>query len=49
MRTASRQGLLVRDGENSYFTAKGVDADPESPLKQLLGSSITYRIAMGKL
>ncbi len=25
----------------------GVDSDPESPMSQLLGSSITYRIAMG--
>jgi hypothetical protein len=42
-----RQGLLVRDGENSYLTAEGVDANNETPMNQLLGSSITYRIAMG--
>jgi hypothetical protein len=39
--------LLVRDDENSYLTAEGADADNESPLNHLLGSSITYRIAMG--
>ena len=41
-----RQGWLVRDAENSYLTADGVDADPESPMSHLLGSSITYRIAL---
>ncbi len=33
--------------ENSYLSAEGVDADPDSPLNHLLGSSISYRIAMG--
>jgi hypothetical protein len=46
-RYLERQGLLVRDGENSYLTAEGVDADHETPMNHLLGSSITYRIAMG--
>jgi len=46
-RYLERQGLLVRDASNSYLTADGVDADPDSPMKQLLGSSITYRIAVG--
>jgi len=46
-RYLERQGLLVRDAGNSYLTAEGVDADPESPMNQLLGSSITYRIAVG--
>ena len=46
-RYLERQGLLVRDGENSYLTAEGVDADNETPMNHLLGSSITYRIAMG--
>ncbi len=46
-RYLDRQGLLVRDAENSYLSAQGVDADPDSPLNHLLGSSITYRIAMG--
>ena len=46
-RYLERQGLLVCDAGSSYLTAKGVDADPNSPMKQLLGSSITYRIAVG--
>ncbi len=46
-RYLERQGLLVRDAENSYLSAQGVDADPDSPMNHLLGSSITYRIAMG--
>jgi hypothetical protein len=46
-RYLERQGLLVRDAGHSYLSAEGIDADPESPLHQLLGSSITYRIAIG--
>jgi hypothetical protein len=46
-RYLERQGLLVRDAENGYLTCVGVDADPGSPMNQLLGSSITYRIAVG--
>ena len=46
-RYLERQGWLVRDAENSYLTADGVDADPDSPMNHVLGSSITYRIAMG--
>ena len=46
-RYLERQGWLVRDAENSYLSAEGVDADPDSPLNHLLGSSISYRIAMG--
>ena len=46
-RLLERQGWLVRDAENSYLTYHGMDADPESPMNQLLGSSITYRIAVG--
>jgi len=37
-RYLERQGLLVRDAENSYLTTEGVDADPESPMNHLLGS-----------
>ena len=37
-RYLERQGLLVRDAGNSYLTAEGVDADPDSPMNQLLGS-----------
>ncbi len=46
-RYLERQGFLVRDAENSYLTYDGMDADQESPINQLLGSSITYRIAIG--
>ncbi len=41
---SSRQGLLERDTENSYLTLDAVD---EGPMDQLLGHSITYRIAVG--
>jgi len=44
-RHLERQGLLVRDAENSYLTADGLDID--SPMNHLLGSSVTYRIAVG--
>jgi hypothetical protein len=43
-RFLERQGLLERDAENSYLTGDGVEA---GPLDQLLGHSITYRIAVG--
>ncbi len=46
-RYLERQNLLVRDAGNSYLTAEGADGDHESPMNQLLGSSITYHIAMG--
>jgi len=46
-RYLERQGLLERDAEHAYLTANDVDEDPESPMNQLLGSSITYRIAVG--
>ena len=46
-RYLERQGLLVRDAGNSYLTAEGVNADNEVPMDQLLGSSITYRVAIG--
>jgi hypothetical protein len=38
------QGLLERDAENSYLAPEAV---PEDPMTQLLGHSITYRIAVG--
>ena len=41
------QGLLVRYTDQSYLTADAVDADNETPMNHLLGSSITYRIAVG--
>ena len=37
-------GLLVRDVENSYLQLDAVD---ESAMDDLLGHSITYRIALG--
>ena len=43
-RFLERQGLLERDAENSYLTGETMDDDP---LNQLLGSSITYCIAVG--
>jgi hypothetical protein len=36
--------LLERDAENSYLS---LDTADEGPMEHLLGSSITYRIAMG--
>ena len=39
-----RQGLLKRDAESSYLS---LDAAEEDPVDQLLGHSITYRIAVG--
>ena len=41
-----RQGPLERDAENSYPAGDGLEA---GPLDQTLGSSITYRIALGPL
>ena len=32
-RYLERQGLLVRDAGNSYFTCEGVDADDEVPIQ----------------
>jgi Putative transposase len=43
-RFLERQGLLERDAENSYLIGDGLEA---GPMDQLLGSSITYRIAVG--
>jgi hypothetical protein len=43
-RYLERRGLIARDAENSYLTLDGVDEDP---MDQLLGHSITYRIAVG--
>ena len=46
-RYLERQGLLERDTGNIYLTAEALDASDEDPSNQLLGSSITYRIAVG--
>jgi hypothetical protein len=43
-RFLERQGLLERDAENSYLAGDCLEA---GPMEQLLGSSITYRIAVG--
>jgi len=43
-RYLERQGLLERDADNSYLTGDDLEA---GPMEQLLGSSITYRIAVG--
>jgi len=43
-RYLERQGLLVRDMDNSYLALEPRD---EAGLEQVLGSSITYRIAIG--
>ena len=46
-RYLERRGLLERDAGNTYLTQKAVSASDEDPSNQLLGSSITYRIAVG--
>ena len=43
-RHLERQGLLERDAENTYLAGDDLEA---SPMEQLVGSSITYRIAVG--
>jgi len=46
-RYLERQGLLERDTGDIYLTQEAVDASDDDPSNQLLGSSITYRIAVG--
>jgi hypothetical protein len=46
-RYLERQGLLERDTGNIYLTPEAMDTSDEDPSNQLLGSSITYRIAVG--
>jgi hypothetical protein len=46
-RYLERQGLVERDTGNVYLTPEAMDASDEDPSNQLLGSSITYRIAVG--
>ena len=43
-RYLTKQGLLVEDIENSYLNFDGLD---QEPIQDLLGHSITYRIAIG--
>lgn len=46
-RYLERQGLVERDTGNIYLTPEAVGASDEDLSNQLLGSSITYRIALG--
>jgi hypothetical protein len=39
-----RQGVLERDEENSYLQLEGMDEDP---MQQLIGCSVSYRVAVG--
>ena len=43
-RCLERQGLLERDAENSHLAGDELE---DGAMEQLLGSSITYRIAVG--
>ena len=43
-RYLERRRRLVRDPEHSYLA---FDTDPDDPMAQALGSSVTYRIAVG--
>ncbi len=45
-RALERQGLLVRDFENSFLTLDPADV---AGFNDLLGHSITYRVALGPL
>jgi hypothetical protein len=44
-RLLENRGLLCRDAEQSYLT---FDYDDEDVINDLIGSSITYRVAIGK-
>ena len=46
-RYLERQGLLERDNGQPYLTSEALGRDDETPMHQLLGSSVTYRIAVG--
>ena len=46
-RYLERQGLIERDTGNIFLSQEAVDASDEDPTNQLLGSSVTYRIAVG--
>ena len=43
-RYLERLGVLERDEENSYLQLDGIDEDP---MQQLIGCSVSYRIAVG--
>jgi hypothetical protein len=44
-RLLEKRGLLCRDAEQGYLT---FDYDDEEVINDLIGSSITYRVAVGK-
>jgi len=46
-RYLERQGLIERDTGSIFLSPEAVDASDEDPTNQLLGSSVTYRIAVG--
>ena len=46
-RYLERQALIERDTGNIFLSQEAVDASDEDPTNQLLGSSVTYRIAVG--
>jgi hypothetical protein len=46
-RYLDRRGLLESDADNTWLTLEAVFSPEEDPSNQLLGSSITYRIAVG--
>jgi hypothetical protein len=46
-RYLERQGLIERDAGNIFLSQEAVDTSDEDPTNQLLGSSVTYRIAVG--
>ena len=46
-RYLERQGLVERDVGNIFLTQEAVHASDDDPKNQLLGSSVTYRIAVG--
>jgi len=46
-RYLERQGLMAHEAGNIFLTQEAVDASDEDPTNQLLGNSVTYRIAVG--
>ena len=46
-RYLERQGLIEQDTGSIFLSQEAIDASHEDPTNQLLGSSVTYRIAVG--
>ena len=46
-RYLERQGLIERDTGSIFLSPEALDASDDDPTNQLLGSSVTYRIAVG--